>query len=163
MLSSPLLADAAPPEPAPSSGPAASEHRVVTPASAEGHLGRLQELLRLATAPDEIPRQRRARLVCPRQRLQQAIRQEAVACYRALHAPGLTLAQCGQMLHLAPRTLRAWDAEGRPETLGLVPVGATADALALAGAAGDPRRPEADGARHRHTDLAGAFPGRSSG
>lgn len=40
-----------------------------------------------------------------------------------MHDQGLTLQQCGHLLHLAPRTLRAWDHACRPETIGLVPVG----------------------------------------
>jgi transposase InsO family protein len=123
MHRTPLLPDAASPAPAPSSGAAASDHPVVAPAWTEGHLGRLQELLRLETAADETRRRRRARQPSARQRLQQDIRQEAVACYHALHEQGLTLEQCGALLQLAPRTLRAWDAEGRWETLRLLPVG----------------------------------------
>jgi transposase InsO family protein len=89
----------------------------------DAHLARLQELLRLETAAQEAATRRRGRQPSARQCLQQDIRHETVACYHALHDQGLTLEPCGRLLHLAPRTLRAWDHECRLETLGLAPVG----------------------------------------
>jgi hypothetical protein len=38
-------------------------------------------------------------------------------------AQGLTCEQCGQLLYLAPRTLRAWHYLDRLETIGLAPLG----------------------------------------
>jgi len=115
-----------PPAP-PSPAPPAPEQPAGTPAPAPGgteaHLARLQEMLRIATAPQEAPPRLRGLQPSARQGLEQGIRQEAVACYRTLHEEGLTLAQCGQLLHLAPRTLRAWDHACRSKTLRLVPVG----------------------------------------
>jgi hypothetical protein len=123
MHSNPALARSVPAASVPPPGPAASDTPVVAPALGAGHLGRLQELLRIETAPPEARPRRRGRQPSRRQRLQQDIRHETVAGYHTVHAQGLTLEQCGQVLHLAPRTLRAWQAHGRPATLGLVPVG----------------------------------------
>jgi len=56
--------------------------------------------------------------------LQQRIRREAVDCCHALQEQGCTLAECGRLLHLAPRTLRQWDHDcRRAETIRLVPLG----------------------------------------
>jgi transposase InsO family protein len=93
------------------------------PSRLDAHLARLQEWRHIASIPEEAPRRRRGRQPSARQRLQQRIRQEAVDCYHTLHDQGLTLEQCGQLLLVTPRTLRAWDQDGRPETLRLVPVG----------------------------------------
>jgi len=97
----------------------------------DAHIDRLHELLRLETANDYAkphqrgPRGRRRRQQA-RQRLQQRIRREAVACYHHLRDQGCTLGQCGQLLNLSPRTLRQWDQDcrlSRPETITLVGVG----------------------------------------
>jgi transposase InsO family protein len=97
--------------------PPGSEH------SSEAHLGRLQELLRIETAREQAPPRRRGRQPSARQRLQQRVRQEVVACCQGLRDQGQTLEQCASLLHIAPRTLRAWDEESRLGTICLTPVG----------------------------------------
>jgi transposase InsO family protein len=92
-------------------------------ADSEAHLQRLQQWLRLEAAGDHASARRRGRRPTDRQRLQQLIREEAVTCWHTLHEQGLTFAQAGRVLHLSPRTLRAWDLECRSETLTLVPLG----------------------------------------
>ena len=87
------------------------------------HRARLQEWLRIVTAQDHAPPRRRDRQPTDRQRFQERIRQEAVGCYHTLHDQGQSLEQCGRLLHLSPRTLRYWDQDRRPETLGRAPVG----------------------------------------
>jgi transposase InsO family protein len=91
----------------------------------DAHLDRLQELLRLETVNDYAKPHRRGqrRRQQARQRLQQRIRREAVDCYHQLRGQGCTLQQCGQLLNLAPRTLRQWDCACRTETIRIVPVG----------------------------------------
>ena len=92
-------------------------------AGADGHLARLLQLVRIEAAPADTPPWRRGPQPSARQCLQQDIRRQAVACYHALHDAGLTLEQCGRLLQLAPRTLRAWDQDSRGATLGLAAVG----------------------------------------
>jgi transposase InsO family protein len=92
-------------------------------AGAEGHLARLLQLVRIEAAREDTPPWRRGRQPSARQCLQQDIRRQAVACYHALHEEGLTLEQCGRLLQLAPRTLRAWDQDCRAATLDLAAVG----------------------------------------
>jgi transposase InsO family protein len=103
-----------PAPPPPTAGPCAG---------ADGHLARLLQLVQVEAAREDTPPWRRGRQPTARQCLQQDIRREAVACYHALHDGGLTLEQCGQLLHLAPRTLRAWDQDRRGVTPGLAAVG----------------------------------------
>jgi len=55
--------------------------------------------------------------------LQQRVRQEVVACCQELRDQGLTLEQRAALLHIAPRTLRAWDEDSRLGTICLTPVG----------------------------------------
>jgi transposase InsO family protein len=78
-------------------------------------------LLQLEAAPEEHPPRRRGRQPAARQRLQQRIRQEAVACYHSWRDDGQTRAQCAALLQISPHTLRTWD-QG-PASLGLVPPG----------------------------------------
>jgi transposase InsO family protein len=85
------------------------------------HLDRLQQLLQLATAPEES--RRRGRQPSARQHLQQCIRQQAVACCQTWGDQGLTRAQCGCLLHISPHTLRAWDHDRRVAILGQAPLG----------------------------------------
>jgi len=80
-------------------------------------------LLRLETAEVRARARRRGRQPTDRQRLQQRIRQEAVACYHTLQAQGQTLEEVGQRLQLAPRTLRFGEQSCRPEAIALLPVG----------------------------------------
>jgi transposase InsO family protein len=112
--------------------PPRQEQPSATPAPATGsvaclisdtHVGRLQELLRIERAPEQAPPRRRGRQATARQCLQQRVRQEVVACCQELRDQGLTLEQCAALLHIAPRTLRAWDDESRLGTIGLTPVG----------------------------------------
>jgi hypothetical protein len=123
MLRTPALPSSAPPAPAPLPGTPARDTAVVAPSMGDGHRARLQELLRIEAAREETRPRRRGRQPPARQCLQQHIRQVAVDCYHPLHDQGLTLAPCGQALQLPPRTLRAWDADGRAEPLRLLPVG----------------------------------------
>jgi len=95
----------------------------VAPSLWQGHLARLLEVLRMQTSAAEAPTRRHGRHANARQCLQQDIRKEAVACYHWLHAQNLTLAQCSQLLHLAARTLRAWDYACRIEAIRPQPVG----------------------------------------
>ena len=97
-----------------------------------GHLSRLQQLLRIERALEQLPPRPRDRQPNPRQQLQWRIRHEAVSCYHALHDQGLTLAQCGQLFALSPRTLRLWDQECRAERLALAAVGRPASRSCLA-------------------------------
>jgi transposase InsO family protein len=90
---------------------------------ADAHVGRLQELLRIETAREQAPPRRRAHLPTARQCLQQRIRQQVVACCHTLRDQGQTFEECGELLHIAPRTLRAWDEESRTETLSRAAVG----------------------------------------
>jgi transposase InsO family protein len=96
---------------------------VVTPLLWEGHLARLLDVLRIQTSAVAAPARRHGRQANARQCLQQDIRKEAVACYHWLHDQNLTLAECSQLLHLATRTLRAWDYACRTEAIRLRPVG----------------------------------------
>ena len=113
----------APPQLTEVSAPAADQPDPAT------HHDRLQELLRIETAQEDAKphcrgqRQRRRRRQQARQRLQQRIRREAVDCYHHLRDQGCTLEHCGQLLNLAPRTLRQWDCACRTETIRIVPVG----------------------------------------
>jgi transposase InsO family protein len=86
-------------------------------------MARLRELRRIETTEVQAPARRRGRQPTDRQRLQQRVRQEVVACYHTLQAQGQTLEEVGRLLQLAPRTLRLWDQACRPETIALVPVG----------------------------------------
>jgi hypothetical protein len=86
-------------------------------------VGRLEDLLRIESAQEQGPARRRGRQATARQRLQQRVRQQAVACCRRLREQGQTLEQCGGLLQIAPRTLRAWDEKSRAETRSLTPVG----------------------------------------
>jgi transposase InsO family protein len=92
-------------------------------ACSAAHRARLQELLRIETTPPDGSSRRRGRQPTARQGLQQDIRHAAVDCYHGLHDQGLTLAQCGRLLHLSPRTLRWWDHVCRAETIALLAVG----------------------------------------
>jgi transposase InsO family protein len=94
----------------------------VAPSVWESHLARLLQVLRIQ-ASAEAPARRHARQANARQCLQQDIRKEAVACYHWLHDQNLTLTECSQLLHLATRTLRAWDCACRTEAIRLLPVG----------------------------------------
>jgi transposase InsO family protein len=96
---------------------------------ADAHLDRLQQLLHLATAAE--PSRRRGRQPSARQLLQQDIRQEVVACCHRWCDQGLTLAECGLLLHVSPHTLRAWDLASRSGLLGLGPLGRPAMRSAL--------------------------------
>jgi putative transposase len=106
----------------PSATPAPASGSVAWPIS-DTHVGRLQELLRIESAREQGPPRRRGRQASARQRLQQRVRQEAVACCRRLREQGQTFEECGALLHLAPRTLRAWDEESRAQTISRMPVG----------------------------------------
>jgi transposase InsO family protein len=94
-----------------------------TPAALDAHLSRLQELVHIETAQEDVPPRRRDQQPTARQRLEQLIRQEAVDCYRTLRDQGQTLQECGRLLNVAPRTLRWWDQASRSQTIGLVAVG----------------------------------------
>jgi hypothetical protein len=109
-------------------GVPAPEAPAAVPPVPDAHLDRLQELLRLETANDDAKRQRRGRRrrQQARQRLQQRIRRQAVDCCHALRDEGCTLAECGRLLNLSPRTLRQWDRDcrlSRLETIRLEPIG----------------------------------------
>jgi transposase InsO family protein len=112
--------------------PPRQEQPLATPAPATGsvacpradtHVGRLQELLRIESAPEQSPARRRGRQATARQRLQQRVRQEAAACCQRLREQGQTFEECGELLHIAPRTLRAWDEETRAQTIFPMPMG----------------------------------------
>lgn len=90
---------------------------------ADAHLDRLQQVLQLAKNPEASASRRRGRQPSARQRLQQGIRQEAVACCQRWCDQGLTRAQCGALLHLSPHTLRAWEQDCPTGLLGLAPLG----------------------------------------
>jgi len=84
-------------------------------------------LQQLQAAQAEDPPRRRGHRPTARQCLQERIRQEAVDCCHTLRNQGLTLQQCGLLLHLSPRTLRSWDQHSHPgcpsATICLAPVG----------------------------------------
>jgi transposase InsO family protein len=96
-----------------------------------GHVARLQEILRIETAGEQRSPRVRGRQPSPRQQLQWRIRHETVACYHALHDQGLTLAQCGRLFAISPRTLRSWDQECRAETLARAAIGRPAPRSAV--------------------------------
>jgi transposase InsO family protein len=107
--------------PSPLSAPGGTP--AVAPSLWESHLARLLEVLRIQASAAEAPARRHSRHAKARQCLQQDIRKEAVACYHWLHDQNLTLAQCSQLLHLAARTLRAWDYACQTEAIRPQPVG----------------------------------------
>jgi transposase InsO family protein len=103
--------------------PSLPDAPAVAPSVGEGHLSRLLDVLRIQTSATEAPARRHGRQANAWQNLQQDIRKEAVACYHWWHDQDLSLAQCSQLLHLAARTLRAWDYACRAEAIRLRPVG----------------------------------------
>ena len=111
--------------PAPQQSPGTPEMTTAAAAYllAEAHVARLLAIVRTETTPKETAPRRRRPQASARQGLQQDIRHEAVVCYHTLHEQGLTCEQCGRLLYVAPRTLRAWHYQWRLQALGLAPVG----------------------------------------